>query len=1189
MKKIKFNWFLLGLAAPIISIPILVASCSNGNNFDFSEENRPTNVNYISNISAVGDFETKVLQTYDRQVQKDYYDSEVWRLYHDSYGFIYPGQNYNYEYGNNRYFTNKDGHTIDAMELVFNERINGDTYNYPVWIQNEINAGTFKKHRAADNFYINNMDNIQAVEQYFSIPTNNLGRFNLGLYAPAGEVVTITFDDETWELMKRINYQQSFNITINANYWDNKDKNDSGRISNRYPFVKSDFTVDINDQNKSIKFGSPFGGNISIYINSPLIVSAMDHFNKKANNMKFTIKGAIPCVLYNDGYTTKEDWSHQMELIKNELLAPVIQCNTPYFSYNLPFSGKNEIHGLYVPNLEYPNIITQKWNDFLFLSNYLAGNDLKQYYKKIDMQFCDDIWGGAGAWGGGWTFWCPTDWGKSFLLNNTIQVFNSYSSWGNFHEINHNFQQDAALFKIHSHGETNQVTSFDLSVISDIGRFRNELNWTGEMTTNNCEGWTQLDNAFTNIATSRDAGFNNSGEYHLYSLLNFTMGPKKYSDYVRNDIIEHPNTTANWTGAEEIARLSDYLKINLWPAFQNYSRYWKDWPETYEKATSNEKKWIDSISTRFPTMDFVGNLYAAGSYLYDVDTNSYKYTGDTNTPFEIPAYEPYVFEFDNMCNSMNKNFNWVSLKFDNKTKNNATLSLDPNNNKRLIYTPNKNSKATDIDEFDVSLVPGDWEGKPKNYVPEYKFKIKVRQVFNSAIYETYYNVLPYSNLEDNFKYLMDTEADKKMSLSNFKTIFFPDTKLRGSKIRFKFIVPETNTYDFNMFVDDYAKIIVNDTIVNDYPYSPNINLGKYKLTKGQVLDFQIYLINNGGPGGFNMWYYKDGKEFNITDNIVNPDVDINPNEILNDPKYQYKSRTIDNKTYVDNLSTIYNFSNYEYIKNCIDINKYKLTSKYDNVVKLNDYGLNYFEHWNEHHGPGQAASSFTVTFDNPQNVQTFFFGHRTNNHSNARPTGVKISGVNSLGESIILYDGPYGKQYNDRNLPYSILTLDKPELVKSLYIEIYNENYNGIILQWFRMFDSHYDPIDGPAFTFNRPEINFTKNWIFKRNDEEINSAMNGIYLCTDKANSAISFNLNKTKGFVLIGTKHPNGGYFEIKVNDKTYSLNNYSNHIENNSVLFEIEFDEFKDINVMIINKSNAELALSYFLSFGKSSYLS
>lgn len=203
-------------------------------------------------LTSIGIYDIKPISTYKRNVQKEVYETELMKKYHKDYGFVYPGYNRNYEIGRNRYFTNNSGQEIDGLELVYNERVYDNIkYNDQGWIRQEIAIGTFKKHPATDYFFKNDISNIDAQKTHFTLSTAIKGPYGTGLYVPIGEIIKITFDDQTWDLISNNNWN-GMSIVINQNFWDNKPAPKYGQISNRYLFLQTHF--DINNKNKTIKF-----------------------------------------------------------------------------------------------------------------------------------------------------------------------------------------------------------------------------------------------------------------------------------------------------------------------------------------------------------------------------------------------------------------------------------------------------------------------------------------------------------------------------------------------------------------------------------------------------------------------------------------------------------------------------------------------------------------------------------------------------------------------------------------------------------------------------------------------------------------------------------------------------------------------------------------------------------------------
>ncbi|MDE7221924.1 MAG: M60 family metallopeptidase, partial [Ureaplasma sp.] len=1228
MKKTKkYAWILGALSTTIIpSVVLASVSCSsNDSNINFSQPEyvslpelqyqsvdqiKKSNLNYNDILNdglySIGTYDSKIISSAKRPEQVNIYNSQAYALYHEDYGFEYPSQKYNYEQKmtgptietKDLLLTNKNNpnKTISAFDAVLNEIVvdeNGNPikmidssrneitnirFNNPKWIINEINSGKLRKHRAAIDMYLNEMSNIDAVQKQFILSTATKGPVPLGLFAPAGEVITIKFDDSTWELIN--NNRDAFSVILNSNFWDNKAKNDTGRPSNRYPYIKTRFSLNdllesCDSETKTIKIGSPFGGGISLFINDTLRDPNNIPIDGEAKNLNFIVSGAIPCMFYQDGVTIKKDWNQQIKDVQNNKLAPLLQAIAPYYSLEIPFNGLNTIGDKSVNNLIYPKDSFKKWNDFLYLSNYLAGTDLRNQIRRLDMEFCDDIWGGAGAWGGGMTFYCPTNWGVgAFFYQTPEEVFNAGNSWGVFHEINHNFQLDNAFFKKRTHGETNQTTAFNLSVISDVTHARSEMNWSGEeLKSNTNTGWQYLDTPYSVIKNLLNKEKNNQtvDEYPIYSLLLFWMGSKNYADYVREDVINHPSNAPDWTGMQEIEKISKQFKINMWPAFKDYGRLWSDWTED-TKITSD-------LASKYPAMDFVANQYACGQYLYDKDSKQYIYNGDQFPAFEIPAGSPYTLHLNDMITSINKNFSWKDVTINTNPKN-GTLEKDSTNSKNLIYKPNKTNVDT-IDEFDITITPDNWAGKPSNYVPGYKFKIKIRQVLNRPILETFDLNLktPTTNEEKEELFTTIENATPKYSspIQSFNTPMFLDESTNGIKIKFKFIAPKTGTYIFKASHDDFLKVKINENLeYSSINYQPGLkNIYEIELKKDDSLNFENILINNSGGWGFNMTATCNGEEVNIFQNSVLNNFDtlfsnIIATQALVDPKYKYKPRNIDRSIFTVSLSSSVNLSDYvnSTIINATSkdsngelITNYSFNSSDPDIAKNISNLANYnpgknVQQWRNNSADWESKPfEFEINFEKPTNVTTLYFGHVTNNHLDGRPTDINVIGYTDDSDitGTTMYNGKYGAEFDDRkDTAISCLNLTTPKTVKKLKITLKNSSWTGILLEWVRVGTKKYSP-HGSSFGFNNPLMTITNNWIVRNNDDENSSSLNNIYFLSESQNNEITFTLNNANGFAIIGQKNNFGAEFDVYVNNtKVTTVNADSNVIVNNACLY-------------------------------------
>ena len=1226
-KRIIKSTFLTALTSSLsLAILTTVASCSNSKNevelipqlplepsIPTIEKNE--SISRSPNINIFNTMEARIIKDdLERNINSQVYETDLTREFKDK--FKYPAWNFNYEVKGNRNQT-IDGKTIDGMQRVWAERVKFKekkvTYNNTAFILDEIANNRLKKHPAADLWFEQKIsDQTKAVNKYFSIPSAVSGPTALGLYIPAGEIATLEFKKSTLDKMKADNIN-NFKIVLNSSFWDNKKPGDSGQISNRYPFVKTEFNVNVNDVIKNegkFKFGSPFGGTISVIVNSKIKSDSFSSLYESYGNFEFNITGAVEMLSYVHGLTTEKDWNDQVQKVLNgKIDAPAMAIDFPFGSMNIQSTKPKQFANLSVDQIIFPFNILEKWTSFLFISEFFASRDKNNNVTKIDFEFSDDIWGGAAGWGGGDALYSPLSWAKdSFLTGDGNWTI--YKNWGTFHEINHNFQQNGALFRKNSHPETNQVTMVNLSLLSDTGRWRNIYNPNSEFKT---DWWSRLQNNFSTIKHVKDNNYTSeskNSEYELQSILLQTLGTFNFIDYVRNDVVSHPNTG----GFSEILELSDYFKLNFWPALRDFSSWWTDgWPASDEAASADQKKEINRLNEQYKAFDFVGNVYSTGAYLYNSKDQKYHYTNDMQAPMDIAAAIPYTFDFEQGINSANKNFAWDKLNFKVETKLGGKLELDSRNKKKLIYIPPKNSVGQ-IDEFDVSITPSDFKNKPKNYVGEYIWKIKVRLVANLPVISLYNDPLTNNNSKD-----FANEFDYLKYDANIKTSLVSDPRLgilsvqqnldkwHRVRVSFDFIAPKDGTYDFQVNADSWMFAVDRrnaDQIwwkADDVPVRKWMSMGQVSLKAGERLPLDLYLTTKLNDTRLNIKAIADNQTYDVFDHSVVPwanKLTDQPEKFL-DPKYAYQSRTLD----LNNFQTsIYGLSTSRDAKMVAKYNgsdktdsNYTFSLKSPNEkVDLDDLltkkDNRYYEKWGEPNGKPYGIT-FDVNFKKAQKISSIIFAHRTDNHWNARPTKIKIS--DQVGK--VIFEGPYGAQFNDRGSDKSILNLDKTYEVTKLTFDLLNENFAGpnqsaLILDSVEFSSQPYLKVN-KLISAQDPAIDvYGQDWKLVANDPNQNmSAVNGLALTTSKEKEYIEFNLF-AQGFDIVGQKGQTS-QFDLYIDDKLVDTFDTANATRlDNEILasYNSNNPDGSWMKVKIVNRANKPLFINYFQTYGQNVYI-
>ena len=126
-------------------------------------------------------------------------------------------------------------------------------------VEEDIKNGTLTKHKAADGqFYGTVPDDALGVEKKIYINTNVKGTHSLASYVPAGEIATVTLNDEALKYAKQGKIKISVGMTmVNADGYAH-----NHGTENRMPYLGKTFSI----SEKETKVGTPFGGMVFIEI-----------------------------------------------------------------------------------------------------------------------------------------------------------------------------------------------------------------------------------------------------------------------------------------------------------------------------------------------------------------------------------------------------------------------------------------------------------------------------------------------------------------------------------------------------------------------------------------------------------------------------------------------------------------------------------------------------------------------------------------------------------------------------------------------------------------------------------------------------------------------------------------------------------------------------------------------------------
>ncbi|QGZ97785.1 hypothetical protein GE118_03140 [Mycoplasma sp. NEAQ87857] len=1253
-------------------------------------------------------FSSKILRRYQRTANNQYYETNLEKEY-GKYGFKYPGWDNNYESNGNKNrdeyvdngkrldylnswlkYTDETTHQtkfVNISDLVLNEK-NDQNLDYadPNWIKEQIKNNTLKKHPAVKNFYQRNvLDTTSAIDKNIQISSNILGFNSTGAYLPAGEVATITFSDRTYEILKKY-YQNNnndlpFKFIINANYWVNRGFDNSGRISNRYPKIQSEFRYkfsEIDPATKSLKIATPFGGSLTIELTNKL-------FNDDGSyhTVNLTLSNVVEQLFYSYKQTTKQDWIEQLNKVKSgKISAPVLAIQTDYSSILVPFTAETSIAYVPLDKIIFPEDVFRKWDSFYQMSFAWGGYN----GRKIVLNYCNDVWGGAGAWGGNGYLYADTSWASGYLTGNTDF---SFANWGNYHEINHNFQDYQDPFNIRDHGWTNIPSVVDLTYINDSSRKRNLLNGSGRWEW----GWARLANAY-NLANNY-----NKDWYSLYSFMIYSLGPSNFVKWVQNSArLGHSYKQTN-----TVKYLSDYFGINFYYALRTYSymaehnnKFRINVPklgtvedanttaraiEEFNKATkgyedankaleegkqniqvekdkikamnlpimqsieknlelnqqlndlaSKQKEALNTLANtkealrladlnypkdkkvvtnikhiqELPAMDFVANLYAVGNYFYNPKTQRYEYDSDVQAPFLVPAFGEYTFDFNKAIKSINPNFKWSRMRFSPTTKWFGSLKVDPNDNKKLIYIANSNY-LDQIDEFDLTIYPDDFDNKPSNYVPGYKFKIKMQNVVNRPSYYIFDQLdQEYRSIDQAISYAKNNNV-KSLKLVQDFTLGDGENNYLDKKAKqltlskFKFIPPKTGKYTFKGTVDDLAKIYINGTSMwtENHWNDQAKDFFSYDFDVNQVYDIEIWGFNISGAGGVNFWLVNDDKAYNFKDYALVDTIDTSKytfnqlKSFLTDSKYQYQPRYIDShdrselqinkfiptinaKTKITATVNDTDASSVLDQNNVYTSNEKEVTFKFtlEQPTLLNTVSITRFVDVNkkltddnfevepEDHDENNSTVTSIKPKDNEQEVVD----------NEQIPSHYKLTAVDESGNNVTLFD--YYASVETLGPSFDI-SFDQSFKAKYLYLTVDKET-PGIKLVNVKFGLA----INANAIKpINSSDINFYGNWELKANDKDYGSWVNATSAINNNANNYFETTI-KTNSFSIIGKKSPNGSSFDVYLDNKLIGSNISTANSDTilNTLIASFNINDNQEHILKIVNKENKELALNY-----------
>ena len=538
-----------------------------------------------------------------------------------------------------------------AEILAENQKMIADV---KTWFAEGTLKDNLKKHVSADGQFSNAAGSYAKAKRIEKVVTVNstiaARKRPLGVFAPGGEVITITIDESLVNAGLTVNigypYAGECDIDSVTDRW----KND--RMAQFFVEFKLTETVTY--------IGSPLGGMLTL-----------NGVNSNLGNFNITISGGVDMPDYKLGVSTKEDW-------QNILAAPgpYVWLLTPYQYFVMP---KTEI-----ADIDDPYNAMLWWHKASMISMYsMAREDTGHFMTPVISVFDSYVYIGEGV-AKVWAFVtnAPKYWCHGIVDYGNLM----YSgSWGAIHEYNHHHQSHAyssTEWGVGGHEEitNNVVNALSYILLTDVATTRSE--------TQILNGWNAVSDPYCNYnrfasASNRVTDYDDFDTNKLFGFVDMmhTFGAGKFVEFLRAQY--GYGTVDGYTGTNltQNGYLTTQDGFTLFASLfykTDFTDYFtKVWHFNLSDSVVNQIK-----SHKFDEYFSVNNLYSAG--VKGVESGR---------AYTVPANETTVFNFNKYTLCSTDNFNLESVS---QPKHGTLVA---NSDGTYSYTPNKGFTQ---DSFDLN-------------------------------------------------------------------------------------------------------------------------------------------------------------------------------------------------------------------------------------------------------------------------------------------------------------------------------------------------------------------------------------------------------------------------------------------------------------------------------------------------------